>query len=160
MNALERLNLTKELRQLVDTIPDMKGMDKLQSTKRLRELIERLGGQATSEVNKLYQSIIDGEEEASIELLLKVRSMSGGKLTVEQVIAGDQIIAASGLSTFAQSIGFVLPSSAVSGQWNISENGYSLIRELEGFRADAYLDTGGVWTIAFGTIKFPNGTRV
>lgn len=89
-----------------------------------------------------------------------LRSMSGGKLTVEQVIAGDQIIAASGLSTFAQSIGFVLPSSAVSGQWNISENGYSLIRELEGFRADAYLDTGGVWTIAFGTIKFPNGTRV
>ena len=74
MNALERLNLTKELRQLVDTIPDMKGMDKLQSTKRLRELIEILGGKATSEVNKLYQSIIDGREEASVELLLQVRA--------------------------------------------------------------------------------------
>jgi len=74
MNALERLNFTKELRQLVDTIPDMKGMDKLQSTKRLRELIEILGGQATSEVNKLYQSIIDGREEASVELLLQVRA--------------------------------------------------------------------------------------
>lgn len=74
MNALERLNLTKELRQLVDTIPDMKGMDKLQSTKRLRELIEILGGQVTSEVNKLYQSIIDGREEASVELLLQVRA--------------------------------------------------------------------------------------
>ena len=74
MNALERLNFTKELRQLVDTIPDMKGMDKLQSTKRLRELIEILGGKATSEVNKLYQSIIDGREEASVELLLQVRA--------------------------------------------------------------------------------------
>lgn len=74
MNVLERLNLTKDLRQLVNTIPDIKGMDKLQSTKRLRELIEILGGQAASEVNKLYQSIIDGREEASVELLLQVRA--------------------------------------------------------------------------------------
>jgi lysozyme len=89
-----------------------------------------------------------------------LRAMSGGKLSVDQVIAGDQIIAASGLNIFAQSIGFVLPSSAVTGQWDISEKGYALIRELEGFKAEAYLDTGGVWTIGFGTIKYPDGMRV
>ncbi|CAM4282827.1 lysozyme [Acinetobacter pragensis] len=89
-----------------------------------------------------------------------LRAMSGGKLSVDQVIAGDQIIATSGLSTFAQSIGFVLPSSVATGQWDISDKGYALIRELEGFKADAYLDTGGVWTIGFGTIKYPDGTRV
>lgn len=89
-----------------------------------------------------------------------LRTMSGGKLSVDQVIAGDAIIAASGLSTFAQSIGFQLSVSAVIGQWDISEKGYALIRELEGFKADAYLDTGGVWTIGFGTIKYPDGTRV
>ena len=89
-----------------------------------------------------------------------LRTMSGGKLSVDQVIAGDQIIATNGLNVFAQSIGFILPTSTVTGQWDISEKGYALIRELEGFKADAYLDTGGVWTIGFGTIKYPNGTRV
>jgi len=89
-----------------------------------------------------------------------LRAMSGGKLSVEQVIAGDQIIAANGLSIFAQSIGFTLPSLTVTGQWDISEKGYALIRDMEGFRGEAYLDTGGVWTIGFGTIKYPDGSRV
>jgi lysozyme len=89
-----------------------------------------------------------------------LRALSGGKLSVEQVIAGDQIIAANGLSIFAQSIGFTLPSLTVTGQWDISEKGYALIRDMEGFRGEAYLDTGGVWTIGFGTIKYPDGSRV
>lgn len=89
-----------------------------------------------------------------------LRAMSGGTLSVEQVIAGDQIIAANGLSIFAQSIGFTLPSLTVTGQWDISEKGYALIRDMEGFRGEAYLDTGGVWTIGFGTIKYPDGSRV
>jgi len=89
-----------------------------------------------------------------------LRAMSGGKLSVEQVIAGDQIIAANGLSIFAQSFGFTLPSLTVTGQWDISEKGYALIRDMEGFRGEAYLDTGGVWTIGFGTIKYPDGSRV
>ena len=89
-----------------------------------------------------------------------LRTMSGGKLSVDQVIACDQIIAANGLNVFAQSIRFILPSLTVTGQWDISEKGYVLIRELEGFKAEAYLDTGSVWTIGFGTIKYPNGARV
>lgn len=74
MNVMERLKLTKELRQLVEIIPDQKGMEKLHSTKRLRELIELLGGKVAEAVNELYQSIIDGKAEASVELLMKVRA--------------------------------------------------------------------------------------
>ena len=74
MNAMEKLKLTKELRQLVEIIPDQKGMEKLHSTKRLRELIEILGGKVAEAVNALYQSIIDGKAEVSVELLQKVRA--------------------------------------------------------------------------------------
>jgi len=35
----------------------------------------------------------------------------------------------------------------------ISFNGKKLIQELEGFKGTAYLDTGGVWTVGYGTTK-------
>jgi len=35
----------------------------------------------------------------------------------------------------------------------ISFKGRELLQELEGFRHDAYLDTGNVWTIGYGTTK-------
>lgn len=83
-----------------------------------------------------------------------------GKLTQAQVEAGDLHIAAHGLQSFANFIGFNLDSTRITGQHDISENGYAVIREFEGFRANAYLDTGGVWTIGYGTIKYPDGFRV
>lgn len=89
-----------------------------------------------------------------------LRAMSGGTLTADQVIAGDKIIATNGLETFAQLIRFDIPTLSVTGYRDISEKGYAIIREFEGFKAEAYLDTGGVWTIGFGTIKYPNGMRV
>lgn len=89
-----------------------------------------------------------------------LRAMSGGTLTENQVIAGDKIIATNGLNTFAQLIGFEIPTLSVTGYRDISEKGYAIIREFEGFKVEAYLDTGGVWTIGFGTIKYPNGQRV
>ena len=88
-----------------------------------------------------------------------LRSMSGGKLEQSQVIAGDEIIACHGLTTFATLIGFSL-TNTVSGHFDISGYGYSIIRESEGFRNQAYKDTGGVWTIGYGTIKYPNGVTV
>lgn len=89
-----------------------------------------------------------------------LRSMSGGKLTKDQVIAGDEIIAKVGLDVFARSIGYSLTDKVISGQWDISSNGYALIKQSEGYESNAYLDTGGVWTIGFGTIKYPNGAPV
>jgi len=41
----------------------------------------------------------------------------------------------------------------------ISFNGIKSLKELEGFRKDAYKDTGGVWTIGYGTIML-NGRPV
>lgn len=35
----------------------------------------------------------------------------------------------------------------------ISYNGLNLLKELEGFRKESYLDTGGVWTIGYGTTR-------
>ena len=35
----------------------------------------------------------------------------------------------------------------------ISYNGLNLLKELEGFRSESYLDTGGVWTIGYGTTR-------
>ncbi|ELW85182.1 MULTISPECIES: lysozyme [Acinetobacter] len=86
-----------------------------------------------------------------------LRAMSGGKLTQEQVDAGDAIIAMNGLPPFAKVIGFNIGTSR---QRDISENGFQIIREFESFQSKAYLDTGGVWTIGYGTIKYPNGARV
>lgn len=89
-----------------------------------------------------------------------LRAMSGGKLSHSQVVAGDQIIEKNGLNVFANLIGFEIHIPLGNGQRDISENGYAIIRDAEGFRSTAYLDTGGVWTIGFGTIKYPNGTSV
>lgn len=36
----------------------------------------------------------------------------------------------------------------------ISFNGIQLLKEFEGFKKEAYKDTGGVWTIGYGTIKW------
>ena len=47
-----------------------------------------------------------------------------------------------------------------SDEQTISSKGYQLIKTFEGFRADAYLDTGGVWTIGYGTIRYPTGLAV
>lgn len=89
-----------------------------------------------------------------------LRGMSGGKLAQDQVTAGDMVISKLGFPVFADIIGFTYTTVGVTGQWDISPVGYDLIKQFEGFRADAYLDTGGVWTIGYGTIKYPNGVRV
>lgn len=41
-----------------------------------------------------------------------------------------------------------------------SNDGVALIKGFEGKRLVAYDDGVGVWTIGFGTIKYPNGVRV
>lgn len=41
-----------------------------------------------------------------------------------------------------------------------SQSGVNLIKGFEGKRLNAYDDGVGVWTIGFGTIKYPDGVRV
>ena len=88
-----------------------------------------------------------------------LRALSGGKLSNAQVIAGDKVIAMHGLPVFADIIGFKL-NALVSRLRTISDTGSSLTREAERIELQAYFDTGGVWSIGYGTIKYPNGVRV
>lgn len=41
-----------------------------------------------------------------------------------------------------------------------SQKGIDLIKKFEGLRLKAYQDAVGVWTIGYGTIMYPDGTRV
>lgn len=43
---------------------------------------------------------------------------------------------------------------------NTSQTGVNLIKGFEGKRLVAYDDGVGVWTIGYGTIKYPNGIHV
>lgn len=89
-----------------------------------------------------------------------LRAMSGGKLDQKQVTSGDQVIATLGFTVFADLIGFSYTTTGVTGQWDISKDGYDLIKSFEGLETSAYKDSAGIWTIGYGTIKYPNGTRV
>lgn len=41
-----------------------------------------------------------------------------------------------------------------------SDNCYNLIKQFEGCRLKAYKDAAGIWTIGFGTIEYPDGSKV
>lgn len=41
----------------------------------------------------------------------------------------------------------------------LSDNGLQLVKDSEGFRSKAYQDTGGVWTVGYGTTRI-NGRPV
>lgn len=88
------------------------------------------------------------------------------KLTQDQVTHGDKIMDTLGLDVFAKSIGYPYTNyqKTVTGQFDIGVNGYAIIKKWEGVNSkaatSAYKDTGGVWTIGYGTIKYPNGNAV
>ena len=81
-----------------------------------------------------------------------LRKLSGGVLTQAQVIATDKLL----------SIDFdaVKNMLGIPESMSVSNKGVDLICEFEGKRLAAYDDGVGVWTIGFGTIKYPNGVRV
>lgn len=84
------------------------------------------------------------------------------RLSTEQVENANKIITILGIEVFANIIGFDLKGTEKETNEKdiISSKGYAIIKEFEGFRSKAYLDTGGVWTIGYGTIKYPNGIQV
>jgi lysozyme len=43
---------------------------------------------------------------------------------------------------------------------NISDKGLKLLMGFEGYSSKPYLDSAGITTISYGTIRYPNGTRV
>ncbi len=81
-----------------------------------------------------------------------LRKLSGGVLTQAQVVATNKLL----------SIDFdaVKNMLGVPESMSVSNKGVDLICEFEGKRLVAYDDGVGVWTIGFGTTKYPNGVRV
>lgn len=82
-----------------------------------------------------------------------LRKISGGKLTQKQVDAADKLIA-----TAYDDLNDVL--GIAIDEMHVSPSGVDLICNFEGLRLKAYDDGVGVWTIGYGTTKYPNGIRV
>ena len=82
-----------------------------------------------------------------------LRKISGGKLTQKQVDAADKLIA-----TAYDDLNDML--GIATDEMHISPSGIDLIRNFESLRLNAYDDGVGVWTIGYGTTKYPNGIRV
>jgi len=82
-----------------------------------------------------------------------LRKISGGKLTQKQVDAADKLIA-----TAYDDLNDML--GIATDEMHVSPSGVDLICNFEGLRLKAYDDGVGVWTIGFGTTKYPNGIRV
>lgn len=55
---------------------------------------------------------------------------------------------------------FIVNNDWSSNKEEVSERGIELITHFEGFSPIAYKDTGGIWTIGFGTTIYPNGTSI
>lgn len=43
---------------------------------------------------------------------------------------------------------------------NLSDSGMKLLEQFEGLRLESYLDSAGIATIGWGSIKYPNGNKV
>lgn len=82
-----------------------------------------------------------------------LRKISGGKLTQKQVDAADKLIA-----TAYDDVTSML--GIATDEMHISPSGIDLIRNFESLRLNAYDDGVGVWTIGYGTTKYPGGVRV
>lgn len=83
----------------------------------------------------------------------KLRAMSGGRLTQNQVDSANVIIDQVGLDKLAEMLGMV-------GQMQLSENGFNLIAEFEGFRSAPYIDAVGIPTIGYGNTYYLDGRKV
>jgi lysozyme len=48
----------------------------------------------------------------------------------------------------------------MGGKLGVSNAMSNLIKEFEGLKLNAYLDTSNIWTIGYGLIRYPNGQKV
>lgn len=85
----------------------------------------------------------------------QLRTLSGGALSQEQVDAGNRILGFANESVVLQFLG----ANNVQ-KMKVSQYGTNLIKQFESLRLSAYDDGVGVWTIAYGTTKYPNGLKV
>ena len=82
--------------------------------------------------------------------------MKNNQLTQKQVDTADYIISKHGLMTLQDLLNY----QSIDKPSSISKAGYNLIKSFEGYKGTAYLDSASIWTIGFGTTKYPNLERV
>lgn len=80
-----------------------------------------------------------------------------GKLKQSQVDAINTVISKCGIDVAVAILG-QQPEEVKTV--SISQKGLDLIKQFEGFSPTAYKDVAGIWTIGYGTIKYPNGKKV
>lgn len=86
------------------------------------------------------------------DIFNKLREMYGRKLSQKQVDATNKL-----LKFDEKSVREMLD---VVGVVNMKTKDLNIIKEFEGLRLEAYDDGIGVWTVGYGTIRYPNGTIV
>lgn len=86
------------------------------------------------------------------EIFNRLRALLGGQLTQAQVDAANKVLAAASASAVSTMLG-------VQGM-RTSSQGIDLICDFEGYRNKAYDDGVGVWTIGYGTTRYPSGNKV
>ncbi len=89
----------------------------------------------------------------------KLRSMSGGRLTQSQVDAANAIATVVGDKPLASLLG-VAVATANDDVMQLSDVGFQLIAEFEGFRSAPYLDAVGIPTIGYGNTYYTDGRKV
>lgn len=89
-----------------------------------------------------------------IDIFEKFRKINGS-LTQKQVDSINKIINLVPTVILQEAVGLEVDTTM-----KISNTGLKLIQEFEGFKTNAYDDGVGVWTIGYGTIRYPNGTKV
>lgn len=85
----------------------------------------------------------------------KFRAMAGGSLTAEQVKGLNAVIAAGHRQN-------IIAAFAINDDVYMytSMEGMTVLAGFEGYEKVAYKDIAGVWTIGFGTTRYPDGTKV
>lgn len=92
------------------------------------------------------------------ELFDQLRKING-VLTQEQVDATNILISKTSLLLVESMLG-VKAENKTMNNLKTSDDGVALITSFEGLELKSYQDSGGVWTIGSGTIRFPNGLAV
>lgn len=83
-----------------------------------------------------------------------LRGIKGGKLTQADVNYANSLLATMPIDQVKAAF------SNGTGEMQLSQKGYELIAQFEGFLPKPYKDGGGVWTIGFGSTYYKDGSKV
>lgn len=93
------------------------------------------------------------------ELFDQLRKISG-VLTQEQVDATNILVSKTSTLLVETMLGLKNKGDSLVNNYKTSDDGVVLLVSLEGMELKAYPDSGGIYTVGIGTIKYPDGKPV